>query len=229
MCMLIATGLTAVIGWLFYQSVWAMVLLPLSHWFVKKQLGIRWGEKKKQEILHQFQGMLQIISGLLKAGYSMENAFLESEQDFLRLYGKECVMAKEFQIINHQLKMNVPIEHLLKDLAERTGIEEIDSFSQVFAFAKRKGGDMGKVFRDSTERIAEGVELKREIHTVIAAKRLEQNIMSLIPCGILLYMGIGMPQFLSPLYGNLTGIIVMSGCLALYTGAYLLAQRIIRL
>lgn len=88
---------------------------------------------------------------------------------------------------------------------------------------------MGKVFWDSTERIAEGIEVKREINTVIAAKRLEQNIMSLVPCGILLYMGMGMPEFLSPLYGNLTGVAVMSGCLGLYAGAYLLGQKIIRL
>lgn len=228
-CMLVAVGLSAVIAWLFYRSVWAMILLPICNWFVKRQLGNHWREKQKQENLLQFQGMLQIISGLLKAGYSMENAFLEGEQDFLQLYGTKCIMSQEFRAINHQLKMNIPIEHLLEKLAERSEIEEIDSFSQVFAFAKRQGGDMGKVFRDSTERIAEGIEVKREINTVIAAKRLEQNIMSLVPCGILLYMGMGMPEFLSPLYGNLTGVAVMSGCLGLYAGAYLLGQKIIRL
>lgn len=138
-------------------------------------------------------------------------------------------MAKEYAVINHQLKMNIPIERLLEDLAERSGMEEIESFSQVFGFAKRGGGDIVKIFQESVERIAEQVELKREIETVIAAKKLEQKIMSVIPCGILIYIGIGMPEFMEPLYGNVTGVLVMSVCLGIYAAAYFMAQRIVQI
>lgn len=226
LCVILAGGMTSIIAWLFYRSVYALVLFPFCFWIMGKQLKARFQKKREQNMLHEFQGMLQIISGFLKAGYSMENAFLEGEQDFVRLYGRKCVMAQEFIAINHQLKMNIPIEKLLEDLAERTGIEEIDSFSQVFGFAKRGGGNVGKIFQDSAERIAERAEVKREMKTVIAAKKLEQNIMALIPCGILIYIGIGMPEFLEPLYGNFIGVLVMSLCLGVYGVACLLAQKI---
>lgn len=226
LCTILAGGLTGIIAWLFYRSVYAFALFPFCRWLIGKQLKDRLRKKREQNMLHEFQGMLQIISGLLKAGYSMENAFLEGEHDFIRLYGGRCIMAQEFVAINHQLQMNIPIEKLLEDLAERTGIEEIDSFSQVFGFAKRGGGDIGKIFRDSAERIAERAEVKREIETVIAAKKLEQNIMALIPFGILIYIGVGMPEFLEPLYGSFTGIVVMSLCLGVYGVACLLAQKI---
>lgn len=221
--------LTGVIAWLFYRSFYAVVLFPVCFGVIKRQWKEQFQRKREQDMLMQFQGMLQIISGLLKAGYSMENAFVEGERDFAGLYGRECIMAKEYAVINHQLKMNIPIERLLEDLAERSGMEEIESFSQVFGFAKRGGGDIVKIFQESVERITEQAELKREIETVIAAKKLEQKIMLVIPCGILIYIGIGMPEFMEPLYGNVTGVLVMSVCLWIYAAAYFMAQRIVQI
>lgn len=228
-CFAIAGAGTGMVAWLFYRSVYVMILFPLCLEITKRQLRRYCKKKREQEMLRQFQEMLQIIAGLLKAGYSMENAFREGERDFVELYGKECVIAREFAVINHKLRMNVPIEKLLDDLAERSGIEEIESFSQVFGFAKRGGGDIVKIFRDSTERIAEQAEMQREIETLISGKKLEQKIMALVPCGILIYIGVGMPEFLEPLYGNLPGVLIMSLCLAVYGASCLMAQKIVEI
>ena len=228
-CFVLAGAGAGGIAWLFYRSVYALLLFPICLEITKRQLRGYLKKKREQEMLRQFQEMLQMIAGLLKAGYSMENAFREGERDFCGLYGKECVMAQELIVINHQLRMNVPIEKLLEDLAERSGIEEIESFSQVFGFAKRGGGDIVNIFRDSTERIAEQAEVQREIETVISGKKLEQKIMALVPCGILIYIGVGMPEFLAPLYGNLTGAVIMSLCLAVYGTACLMAQKIVEI
>lgn len=227
LCMALSGAMTGLIAWLFYRSLYALILFPVCFLVTKRQLKKSLKRKREQEMLQQFQGMLQTVSGLLKAGYSMENAFREGEKDFAGLYGSACIMAQEFAVMNRQVEMNIPIERLLEDLAERSGIEEIESFSQVFGFAKRGGGDIVKIFRDSAERIAEQAELKREIKTVIAAKELEQRIMALVPCGMLLYMGIGMQEFLEPLYGNCTGVLLMSGCLAVYAAACAMAQKIV--
>lgn len=228
-CFVFAGAGAGGIAWLFYRSVYALLLFPVCLEITKRQLRGYLKKKREQEMLRQFQEMLQIIAGLLKAGYSMENAFQEGERDFCGLYGKECVMARELMVINHQLRMNVPIEKLLEDLAERSGIEEIESFSQVFGFAKRGGGDIVNIFRDSTERIAEQAEVQREIETLISGKKLEQKIMALVPCGILIYIGVGMPEFLAPLYGNLTGAVIMSLCLAVYGIACLMTQKIVEI
>lgn len=222
----VVTGLTA---WLFYRSFYALILYPFCFEIVRRQMQKYFHQKQKQQMLYQFQGMLQAIAGLLKAGYSMENAFQEGEKEFIVLYGKTCIMAQEFARINHQLNMNVPIEQLLEDLAQRSGIEEIDSFSQVFGFAKRGGGNIMKIFTESVERITEQTEVKREIETVIAAKKLEQKIMALVPCGILVYLGIAMPEFLNPLYGSFTGVLVMSLCLGIYGCALVMAQKIVEI
>ena len=38
-------------------------------------------------------------------------------------------------------KMNRPVELLLADMGRRSGIQDVDQFAQVFAAAKRSGGN----------------------------------------------------------------------------------------
>ena len=127
----------------------------------------------------------------------------------------------------NQMRLNMPLEQLMEHLAQRSGIEEIDSFTQVFAFAKRGGGDMMKIFQDTAEKIRQKADVEREIETVLAAKKTEQRIMDLVPFAILLYVGLTSPELLSPLYGNPAGVFIMTLCLLGYGGAFLLAEKIL--
>ena len=68
------------------------------------------------------------------------------------------------------------------------------------------------------------------IHNVsnaLAAKKSEQMIMSLMPAGIIMYLQLTSPGFLSVLYGNPFGIAAMSICLVIYAAAYWLGRRIV--
>lgn len=221
------SGFTCLVSWLFYRSFFGMIgVLPLlcltRKMFCSYLLG-----KQKREMLYQFGEMLQMISASLKAGYSVENAFEQAWKEYIDLYGDKDVMAQEFCGIIHQVKLNEPIEQLVEDLANRSGIEEIISFSQVFVFAKRSGGDMMKIFRNTVEKIRQKAEVEREIETVVTAKRMEQRIMDLVPFGILFYVGISSPGFLEPLYGNPLGVFIMTVCLLTYVGAFILAEKIL--
>lgn len=222
-------GITSLISWLFYRSVYAFGMIVPMLFLTRKFYSSHLLEKQKRELLYQFGEMLQMISSFLKAGYSMENAFSQAWEEYARLYGEKSMMAQEFRTIRYQLQFNEPLEQLVEDLAQRSGVEEIISFSQVFSFAKRGGGDMMKIFQDTVEKIRQKSDVEREIATVITAKRTEQRIMDLVPFGILLYVGLTSPDFLAPLYGNLPGAAVMTVCLLVYTGAFLLAEKILNI
>lgn len=228
-CVLAAAGISGLVSWLFYRSIYAMVLFVPAVVLVKKEMERLLLEKQNSRILFQFKDMLQMMAAALKAGFSIENAFRETEAEFRRLYGAQAIMSKELSGMNRKIAMNVPVELLLEDLAERTGVEEISSFSQVFGFAKRSGGDVIKIFQDSAEKIKEKAEAVREIELVTAAKRMEQKIMAAVPFGILLYLGIGMPEYLAPLYGNAAGILIMSVCLGAYLAACQIARKIVNI
>jgi tight adherence protein B len=112
-------------------------------------------------------------------------------------------------------------------LGERCQIEDIENFASVFYTAKRTGGDMSKVIQKVARMLGDKIDVKHEIETTLAAKKSEQMIMSLMPAGIILYLQISSPGFLSVLYGNPFGVCAMTVCLGIYGTAYWLGRKIV--
>ena len=100
-------------------------------------------------------------------------------------------------------------------------------FVTVFSMAKRSGGDMIAIIRNAVYQIGEKIDVKREIHTMMAAKKLEFRIMSAVPFAMICYMKVSFPDFLDVLYGNVLGAVIMSVCLLIYAGAFELGKRIV--
>ena len=75
--------------------------------------------------------------------------------------------------------------------------------------------------------ISNKVETMQEMLTMLQGRRLEQNVMEIMPFGISLYIAAAYPGYFGTLYHNGMGIIVMTLCLAVYAGAYLLGEKIL--
>lgn len=226
-CLGKAAALSAAVAWLFYRSstglAVAAVVGPMCCYLYRREK-IR---ARQQELRNQFKECIRVVTGSVQAGYSVENAFAEAEQELVQLFGRQADLCRELHRINQQIRLNMPIEKLLEQLANRSGVEEIFSFGQVFGYAKRNGSDFVRILRDTVERIGEKAELEREIHTLIAAKQLEQKIMNVIPLAILLFIDCTSPEFLQMMYEGVFGRVCMTICLLVYAGAYLLSARIV--
>ena len=120
-------------------------------------------------------------------------------------------------------------ERALREFAGRVKSEEVYSFVTVFTTLKRSGGDMIQVLKHTIDKICASMEVKREIETMIAAKKMEFRIMTMIPLGIIVYMKISFPEFMSVLYGSTVGVVVMSVCLLIYIGAWYLGKRMLEI
>ena len=85
-------------------------------------------------------------------------------------------------------------------------------------------------YMDNTaEIIGEKIQVYQDISTVLAAKRLEWNVMTMVPLGIICYMKISFPDFLKVLYGSVSGILIMTIALAAFAGAYAMGRGILRI
>jgi len=222
-----AFALTAVIGYLFYHSLYGVLLLiPLFIYAVKSQKK-KQIELRKKRLQYQFkEGISMLLSGL-EAGYSMENAFEDACRELRQMYQKQTDIEVEFKYICRGIKLNERLEVLLLDFANRSTLEDVRNFAEVFMISKRRGGDMITIIKSSIHTIQEKLEVKQDIDTLLSGKKLEQNIMNVVPLGILFYVNLTSPEFLSSLYGNLIGCMIMSCCLIVYVGAYVLGKRLI--
>ncbi len=186
-------------------------------------------ERRKEELMLQFREMMHALIAGLQAGYSIENSFLHATEDMILLYGKASMITRELMHINRELRNNVNLEDVLDNWALRAKIPDITDFAEVFRIAKRSGGDLPGILHNTAELISDRIEVQREIGTQIAAKKMEQGIMDLVPFGIILYIDATSPGFFDSLYGSAFGILLMSVLLAVYLAAYLLAERILKI
>ena len=225
---LICAGVTGIIAYFFYRSVWALIPLSAIGIFTFIQVERGKAEKMREELSGQFRECILSVAALLQAGYAVENAFMECRQDMALMYGEDALICRELNYIKRGLKINIVLEELLEDLAARSGCEEITQFAQIFALVKRNGGNVAEVIRSAACQVGRQIELKQEVQILLGGKKMELMIMKAMPFGILLYIDIGNRGYFDSLYHNLTGIAVMTGCLGVYLGAYLLGERIMK-
>lgn len=219
-------GVAMLVTYLFYRhlliSFFISVIYGIYYIFREKK---EYRKRQQYEINLEFREGLRGIAAALGAGYSMENALGEARKDLVLLYGEESLLVREFVYMEKKLDLNQSLEKVFQEFSERWQTEDIMHFVKVFQTAKRTGGDLISITRLSAEKISEKIEVKREIHTMIAGKRMEGRIMNLIPLGMILYFWISSPGFLDCLY-QASGRVIMTVLLIIYVVAYYWSQKI---
>lgn len=224
---LVCAAAMAVPAYFFYRSIWAIPPLSVVGVFFFRTLRRKKAERAGRELSSQFRECILCVSASLRAGYSVENAFLEAEKDMGVMYGRNSLICAELEFLRRGLNMNITVEELLGEIAKRSRCDDIGEFARIFALAKRNGGNMTEIIQTSANRIGKKIELRNEIQTVLGGRRLEFMIMRLMPFGILFYIEMGTPGYFAPLYHNPFGVAVMTGCLTVYAAAYFLGEAVL--
>ena len=221
--------LLVTVSYLFYDTwVFAILFSPYLIWYIKS-----WERKtikKREQSFHlQFKEAIQSLSMGLNVGYSVENALLEAYKELKGIYKRDEIILRELSYMIHQIRMNVTAEKAFGDLAARTSDEDVQTFVTVFNIAKRSGGDMLEIIRNVVRQMVDKLDVEREIQTVISAKKMELRIMTIIPLVMIIYLKISFPEFMSVLYGNAIGIVIMSICLMIYVISYEMGKRMVEI
>lgn len=218
-------GLVGMLAYLFYNSVWAMLaLLPIGILYFREWLK-DCCQKKMIDFRAKFQESMKLMSSSLRTGYSVENAIRETEKDLKKLYSEDSRICREFSRMRYELDMNRTAEQVLLAFAERVQQEDAQDFVVVFSAAKRAGGDSISILKNAVRMIGDKMEVEREIQVMLAAKKLEFRVMCIVPLGLMFYMRFSFTEFFDVLYGNLLGVVLMTGCLAVYAFAWWLGKK----
>ncbi|MEK3797382.1 type II secretion system F family protein [Peribacillus sp. FSL H8-0477] len=219
------------LGMLFYEN---MVIA-----FVLSSLGLLFPKMRKHSLLFQRKDKLSVqfkeaiasLSSSLAAGRSIENSFREVVFDLKMLYpDPNTHIIREFEIINRRVENGETIERAIRDFANRSDLEDIMNFADVFITCKRTGGNLVEVIRRTADIIGEKVEIQQEVQIMIAQKKFESRILTVMPIGMIALLKYSSGDYLAPLYNwsNL-GPIIMTVCLGLLVLSYWLSQRIMNI
>ncbi len=226
--LLMVCGSAAVTAWLFFdfEPVSLLLLLYIPMAMVRRWKAYR--QKKKWELNLAFKDALICLENSLAVGYSPESSVRETVKSLEQLHGQEQEICQELRRMIKQMELGSSMEEVFLEFGHRSGVEDIKQLADVFSLVKRTGGNLGQVFRQTGSILQEKIELKRELHTTIASKRMEFKIMQMVPYGILCYLKLCAPAMSEGLYHNLFGIVFMWGVLIVYFVLLLFGEHIIR-
>ncbi len=228
--LLYAAAIIFAVGYLFYRSILvAALLMPVALLYpgIKEEQLIR---QRKRQLNLQFKEALHCISTSLVVGKSIENAFREAPGELLLLYPDESTtIIKELQKINRSLEMNMTIEESIMEFAKKTELEDVNYFAEVFIICKRTGGNLVEVVRNTSRIISEKQDFLQELELMLAQRRFEQRLLSVIPVFLIFVLSATSPDYMSPVFTTLAGRIAMTAAIGLFLLAFYIANKIIEI
>ncbi|MHB8157010.1 MAG: type II secretion system F family protein, partial [Desulfocucumaceae bacterium] len=143
---IIAAAALFLTGYIFFQSLIISGIFSMGSFLYPAYKARELMEKRKRALIVQFKDALYSLSSSLGVGKSLESSFKYALNDLRVLYPDEdTYILKEFELICRKIEMNVPVEKALEDLSKRSGLEDINSFTEVIAICKRTGGNLVEV------------------------------------------------------------------------------------
>ncbi len=183
-------------------------------------------EKRVDKLRIQFRDMLDSLTTSLNAGMNVTDSFINVYDDMKVQYDDNAFIIKELEVILAGINNNVDIEDILMDLGVRSGIDDIKSFANVFQLSYRKGGNIKEIIRNTHEIISEKMEIEEDIKSMVSSNKMEQNMMTVMPIGI-----VGMIKMMSGDFGAnfATGIGIISTTIGvgIFIISYLLGKSIL--
>lgn len=214
------------LNYCFYRSIWGIIPTGVLGFVFYREEKKEIFRQENEKFRQQFKELLYLAVAGQRAGYSVENAFMESYEDLKNLYGENsgiCLLLKKMSV---GLENHIPMAELWKEAGKEYKVVEIAEFAKVFEIAKESGGNMTEILENTAEVIGNKAETKREIDTLLSAKRLEQKIMNAMPIALMLYVDLTSPGYFDRMYHSAAGIGIMSVTLAIYAFAYIWGRNI---
>lgn len=225
---LIGTGIGCLYVWIFFKD------LPF-YLFVIPFLGVYVGAMKKnreqerrEKLAIEFKDVLQAMSGALFVGYSAERSISQASEEIKLLYGKDSLLYTELLSMERKISVQQTVEQCFTELGEKTQVEEIKLFAQVFVTAKRTGGDIQRVIYIAAESIRDKMDWKRELQILVGEKKTEKKVMNIIPLCFIVYMRLTSPDMMQVMYQGI-GQNIMGFCLLMYIVFFVMGEWILKM
>ena len=174
------------------------VLLPWMY------LGIRKSRRLKA-FNAQLPETLQLISGSLSAGLS-----LAQSMDTVVREGSDPV-AGEFRRALVEARLGVQVEDSLDSIAKRMESADFEWVVMAIRIQREVGGNLSELLLKVATTMRERDYLRRQVKTLSAEGKMSAYILGALPPGMLAYMMVSNPTYLSPMFTNPLGWMMLAG------------------
>ena len=165
--------------------------------------------RRQARFEEQLPSTLQLLSGALQAGHSLQQAV-----DTV-VHEAGDPIAGEFQRVLTEARLGRPLEEAFEAMAKRTNSVDFTWTVMAIRLQRQVGGNLAEVLNTVSQTIRDRYTLKRQVKALSAEGRLSSMILSILPLLMFGALLVFNPQFLRPLFTTTLGIMLMGGAAVL--------------
>jgi len=191
-------GNNAMVANLLFALLGALVGFYLPRLYVR-----RLQSQRLTAFNNQLGDMLILLSNSLRSGYSLLQSIETVSKDM------PPPMSSEFVRVVREIGLGLTIEDALAHLLQRIKSEDLDMVVTAINIQHEVGGNLSEILDTIAETIRERVRIKGQIRALTAQQRLSGNVVALLPIALGTFLFIFNPGYLSRMFKETCGIMML--------------------
>jgi tight adherence protein B len=161
------------------------------------------GNRRNKKFVAQLPDMLQLLSGTLRAGYSVAQGVEAVSQEI------ENPMGKELQRVMSEARLGRPLEEALDNAAERMKSEDFSWAVMAIRIQREVGGNLAELLMTVAETMTQRERLRRDVRALTAEGRMSAIVLGILPPGLALVMYVTNPAYIGRLTQDSIGMVLL--------------------
>jgi tight adherence protein B len=212
----LATLVLGAVGWLLGGVLAALLLALFAPLGARVVVRLRTG-RRQARFADQLDDALQLMASSLRAGHSLLRA-VDAVAD-----QAPAPIGEEFARIVNETRVGRDLGAALDEVADRVDSDDFRWTAQAIAIHREVGGNLAEVLDTVGATIRERNAIRRQVKALSAEGRLSAWVLMALPVGIVAFLTVTNPVYLSAFTESLTGwiLIAVSGALLVVGGLWL--------
>ena len=179
--------------------------------------------KRLAKIEEQLPEAIDLISRALKAGHAFSGA--------LQMVSTEGVepISDEFRVTFEEVNYGISMQEALMNLSTRVPSMDLRYFVIAVLIQRESGGNLTEILENISSLIRARLKLLGNIRVLSAEGRLSAWILSCLPFALAMMVHLTNPEFLSVLWTDPVGLMLIGGALLMMVIGIFVMSRIIKI
>jgi tight adherence protein B len=179
--------------------------------------------QRQRKFTAQLPDMLNLLSGALRAGFSLMQAVDAVSQEI------EDPMGKEMRRVVTEARLGRDLEEALEDTAVRTGSADFAWAVMAIRIQREVGGNLAELLMTVAETMVQRERLRREVKSLTAEGRISAIVLGLLPPALAVVMYIINPEYMSPLFHDFTGQLALGLAIVMMIVGFLWMRQVVQI
>ncbi|MBI5948236.1 MAG: type II secretion system F family protein [Chloroflexi bacterium] len=171
----------------------------------------------------QLPTALDVMSTSLKSGFSIMEAVATVSREM------EAPLGAEFARILNEARVGGSFQASLEKLVERVKSRDLRLVVRALEVHRRVGGDLAAILESVAATMREREALRGHVRALVAQQRFGAIVVGLLPAWVVGFLFVADPEFISPLWEEVAGRLMLGGGILMEVLAFFVMSRITRI